>query len=63
MADTELLSTGESAELLDTTVATVSRWAAAGKLPVAHKMPGRTGAYLFNRSDVEALREPMDAAS
>ncbi len=61
-SSTELLSTGEVAELLGTTVATVNRWAVTGKLPVAHKMPGRTGAYLFARSDVEAVREPMDAA-
>ncbi|MDQ3307567.1 MAG: helix-turn-helix domain-containing protein [Actinomycetota bacterium] len=63
MRDPELLSTSEAAEILGTSGVTVNRWAITGKLPVAHKMPGRTGAYLFARSDVEAFRRTERVAS
>lgn len=56
MAEPALVSTSEAADLLQTTVATINRWAASGKLPVAMKLPGRTGAHLFRREDVEALK-------
>lgn len=59
MPATNLLTTAEVAALLGTSVATVNRWAAAGKLPVAHSLPGIRGARLFDRSDVEALRAPV----
>ena len=39
------------------TVRTVQRLAASGALPVAHKLPGQTGAFLFSPADVDdALR-------
>lgn len=36
---------------------TISRYVALGKLTPSRKLPGRTGAYLFRRSDVEALTQ------
>lgn len=51
----DLLTTAEVAAIKGKTVATINRWAAEGKLPVAQKLPGATGANLFRRSDVEAL--------
>ena len=55
MSQSELLGVSEAAELVGVSIATIKRAAAAGSLPVALKMPGATGAYLFRRSDVEQL--------
>ena len=59
----DLVSSREALELLGLTdPSTISRWVAAGKLTPAHKLPGKTGAYLFNRADVEALAGVVSAA-
>lgn len=34
---------------------TIIRWISSGKLQPTRKLPGRTGTYLLNRSDVERL--------
>lgn len=49
----DLITTAEAAAIKGTTVATINRWAASGRLPVAIKIPGRTGANLFRRTDIE----------
>ena len=49
----DLIQTTEVASLLDVSVATVNRWAAEGQLKPRHELPGRTGARLFSRRDVE----------
>lgn len=62
----ELLPTKAVAELFSTTVATINRWAQEGKLVPAVEMPGRTGARLYRRSDIEArlgALEPAEVAS
>ena len=51
----DLLTTAQVAERTGKTVSTVNRWAAIGKLPVAHKLPGRTGVNLFDPADVDRL--------
>lgn len=40
---------------------TVSRYVQIGKLTPSRKLPGKTGAYLFLRSDVERLAAEMAA--
>ena len=50
-----LLTAPEVANLLGKSVRSVHRMATAGTLPVAHKLPGPNGAFLFARADVEAL--------
>jgi excisionase family DNA binding protein len=52
---TDLVTTAEAAEILGRPLATINRWASEGRLPRAAKLPGRTGANLYRRSDVEAL--------
>ena len=47
------LSTSELAEARGVTVKTVLRWVAAGKLTPAMKLPGKTGAYLFDAAEAE----------
>jgi excisionase family DNA binding protein len=54
----ELLTTTEAGQILRKSARTVQRMADAGDLVVAQKLPGPNGAYLFRRSDVEALLEP-----
>lgn len=53
------MSTAEVAEHLDRPVGTINRWAAEGKIPVAYKVGGRTGANVFNRADVENFAKTL----
>lgn len=53
--DTTLIGSKEAAELLGLTYATFKRRAKAGKIPRVAKMTGDTGAYLFDRSEIERL--------
>lgn len=58
MSDGDTLLTSPQAGLiLNKSARTVQRMADAGELPVAQKLPGPNGAYLFRRSDIEALVE------
>jgi len=50
-----LITTAEAAELLGVHVGTVSRMVASGRLTPSFKVPGKTGAFLFDPTDVEAL--------
>ena len=50
------LTTKQVAERLGKSIATVKRMAADGRLPYAVKVPGDTGAYLFDPADIEAQR-------
>ena len=50
-----LIGTREAATLLNVSLPTATRMAQEGELPVVGKLPGRTGAYLFDRAAVEAL--------
>lgn len=52
----ELVTATEAAAILDCTPRTITRHADAGRLATARKLPGRTGARLFRRSDVDDLR-------
>jgi len=54
MPTSELLGTAEVAQLLSKDVRTVHRMIRQGEIP-AQKLPGRTGAYIIRRTDVEAL--------
>ncbi|RZT59359.1 helix-turn-helix protein [Microcella alkaliphila] len=63
------MTTTEVATLLGKQARTIQRQADAGILPTIGKLPGRTGAYLFDRALIEqlakgeaALAEGGDAA-
>lgn len=58
----ELITTAQAAEILRYTVAWVNKQAATGRLPVAQKLPGLTGAYLFRRDDIERIAAERIAA-
>lgn len=59
----DLIGTAEAAVVADVSVPTIKRLAKSGTIPHAVKMPGGTGAYLFNRSDVERYRDERAAAA
>lgn len=57
MAD-DLIGTKAAADILGRTVATLNRWAAEKREDTpqpAVELPGKTGARLYRRADVEAL--------
>jgi hypothetical protein len=58
----DLLTSTQAGALLGKSARTVIRLAEANRLPIAQKLPGPNGAYLFRRADVEALL-PNEAAA
>lgn len=55
MSKNDLLTAAQVAERKNVSPRTVARWAASGKLPVAQRLPGQTGALLFDQDDVDEL--------
>jgi hypothetical protein len=52
----DLVGTAEAARILgDLDKSTVTRLAASGQLPIAARLPGLRGAFLFHRADVKRL--------
>jgi hypothetical protein len=58
----ELITATEVAKIIGRDLRTVQRQATAGTLPIVSKLPGATGAFLFDRDVIEALAEGGDAA-
>lgn len=56
-----LVTTAQAAEILGKPIGTVNRWVIEGRLPTAAQLPGRTGARLYRRADVEALAKSVAA--
>jgi len=56
----DLIGATEAARILEVTRTHLTRLVRAGSLPVALKLDGKTGAYLFDRSAVEDLRSARD---
>lgn len=57
MSAVTLVSTAEVAQRLGVDVRTVHRMVSEGTLTPAAKLPGKTGAYVFDPADIEALVE------
>lgn len=57
----ELLTATQVGSMIDRSSRTVIRMAVAGDLPVAAKLPGRNGAHLFRRDDVDKLAQKLAA--
>lgn len=57
-----LITTKQVSELLGVDVRTVHRLTDSGALPHEIKVPGQTGAYLFDPDVVERFRQQRDAA-
>lgn len=66
MSQSDLVGTKDAATILGWSRAKVKRAAHNGDLPVAMKMPGGTGAYLFHRVVVEMIakrQQPVEGAA
>lgn len=59
----DLITLTEGAERLGIERTTLFRWMQLGRIKPVMKLPGKTGALLFDPADVEALRGPDEAAS
>lgn len=64
MTDHDLIGSAEVCDLLKIDRATLSRWVNHRTPPLrpVMQLPGANGAYLFRRSDVEALPARKDSA-
>lgn len=61
MAD--LLTTAETAEVLGVSKSTVIYRVRIGELRYAHKSPGETGAYLFDRQYIDQVKATETTAA
>jgi DNA-binding transcriptional MerR regulator len=52
----EPITSRQAAEVAGTTVTTINRWVASGRLTPVIEVPGYRGARLFDPEDVAALR-------
>lgn len=59
----DLLTSPQAGLILGKSARTVQRMADAGDLPVAQKLPGPNGAFLFRREDIERIASEPEAAS
>ncbi|AXN50994.1 helix-turn-helix domain-containing protein [Mycobacterium marinum] len=57
------IGSAEVARLLEINQVTVARWVTSGELKPVHKLPGKNGAYLFSRADIEKLATERAEAS
>lgn len=55
------IGSAEVCRLLRINQATVGRWVEAKKLVPVHKLPGKNGAYLFDRAAIERLDAKLAA--
>lgn len=62
-SDLDLIGSDESSQICGVDRATFLRWREAGLIAEAAKIPGPNGAYMFRRSDVEALAAEKAKAS
>lgn len=58
------VTTGEALAILKlASPASITRAVKEGRLRASRKLPGKTGAYLFLRSDIEAFKAARDSAA
>jgi excisionase family DNA binding protein len=60
--ETNLIGTAEACELLSIHRSTLARWVTDGRVKPAIELRGATGARLFRRRDIEALRDQETAS-
>lgn len=61
--DDTTLTSATACSLLGIDRSTLTRWVQSGRVTPVFKLPGSTGAYLFDRDDVERLREQRTAGA
>lgn len=58
-----LLTSRQVAERMRTTVTTVNRWVAAGRLEPVLQVPGYRGARLFDPASIDAMTEGITSGT
>lgn len=61
--DLDLIGTAEVADLLEIHRSVVTRRVSAGGIVPVKKLPGKTGSYMYRRSDIESLKSTPTVAS
>lgn len=61
MEPQHVLTTQQVAEVLGIDRSRVVRRVRNGSIPTVGKLPGRTGAHLFDRAVIDSLKEQADA--
>lgn len=56
-----LMTSAEVCDELHIDRSTLSRWVSLGRIVAAHKLPGIRGPFLFDRSEVERVKEEVAA--
>lgn len=51
----DVIGTSDAAKILDVPLRTLIWRTTQGQIPFVQKMPGRNGAYLFDRTQIEAI--------
>ncbi|SHP46924.1 Uncharacterised protein [Mycobacteroides abscessus subsp. abscessus] len=59
----ELITSTCAGQILKKSGRTVVRHAEAGRIPIAYRLPGPNGAYLFSRHVIEELARTLAVAS
>ena len=57
-----LMTSAEVCDRLGIDRSTLSRWVASGRIAYVHKLPGKTGPFLFTRKEVERVRAEYAAS-
>lgn len=55
----DLIGSKEACAILDRDRSSLTRYVQEGRLVAVSKLPGRNGAFVFNRSDVEAFKATL----
>lgn len=59
MTDKDILTSPEAGQILNLSARTVQRMADRGELDYIRKLPGPNGAYIFDRSAIEAAAKTL----
>lgn len=62
MPPSDLIGSTEAARTINVDKTTLTRWVADGRIATAHKLPGRNGAYLFHRGEVDRVAKEYAAS-
>jgi excisionase family DNA binding protein len=57
----DIITAEEAGDILSCTAATIRNMILRNELPIVRKTPGRTGAYLIDRAEVEKLLDSKTA--
>lgn len=59
----DLIGTAEASRILGIEKTTLTRWVADGRVTAEAKLPGKNGAFLFNRSEIVAYAAESRSAA